>query len=75
MYSQLPSLAGGHPSIYNPRTRHTVVTRDSPNMELVNLTALINIAGEKSPHYRQHNITTMPKEMKQWCKMFITVDW
>jgi hypothetical protein len=26
MYSQLPSIAGGHSSIRDPRTRHSVVT-------------------------------------------------
>jgi hypothetical protein len=31
-YSQLPSIAGGRPSIGNPRTRHAVLTRNPPNM-------------------------------------------
>jgi hypothetical protein len=32
IYSQLPSVLGRLPSIRNLRTRHAVVTRDSPNM-------------------------------------------
>jgi hypothetical protein len=31
IYSQLPSVSGGLPSIRNLRTRHAVVTRDPPN--------------------------------------------
>jgi hypothetical protein len=34
IYSQLPSVAGGLPSIRNLRTRHAVVTRDQPNMDI-----------------------------------------
>jgi hypothetical protein len=34
IYSQLPSVTGGLPSIRNLRTRHAVVTRDPPNMEI-----------------------------------------
>jgi hypothetical protein len=32
MYSQLPSVPGGLPSVRNLRTPHAVVTRDPPNM-------------------------------------------
>jgi hypothetical protein len=32
IYSQLPSISGGLPSIRNLRTRHAVVTRNPPNM-------------------------------------------
>jgi hypothetical protein len=32
IYSQLPSVPGGLPSIRNLRMRHAVVTRDPPNM-------------------------------------------
>jgi hypothetical protein len=34
IYSQLPSIPGGLPSIRNLRTRHAVVTRDPPNMDI-----------------------------------------
>jgi hypothetical protein len=34
IYSQLPSITGGCPSIHNPGTHHAVVTRDPPNMGL-----------------------------------------
>jgi len=33
IYSQLPSVPGGLPSIRNLRTRHAVVTREPPNMD------------------------------------------
>jgi len=33
IYSQLPSVSGGLPSIRNLRTRDAVVTSDPPNME------------------------------------------
>jgi hypothetical protein len=32
MYSQLPSIARGRPSLCNPRSHHTMVPRDPPNM-------------------------------------------
>jgi len=35
VYSQLPSVPGGLPSIRNLRMRHAVVTRDPPNMDPV----------------------------------------
>jgi hypothetical protein len=35
IYSQLPSVSGGLPSIRNLRTRHAVVTRDPPNVESI----------------------------------------
>jgi hypothetical protein len=43
IYSQLPSVAGGLPSIRNLRTRHAVMTRDPPNktMRISNITVYI----------------------------------
>jgi hypothetical protein len=41
MYSQLPSIAGGHPSIHNLRIYNAVVIRDPPNMDSNNSTELI----------------------------------
>jgi hypothetical protein len=35
IYSQLPSVPGGLPSIRNLRTRHAVVTRDPPNVAYI----------------------------------------
>jgi hypothetical protein len=35
IYSRLPSVTGGLPSIRNLKTRHAVVTRDPPNMEII----------------------------------------
>jgi hypothetical protein len=34
IYSQLPSIPGRLPSIHNMRTRHAMVTRDPPNVEV-----------------------------------------
>jgi hypothetical protein len=33
MHSQIPSIAGGHPSICNLTLHHAAVTRDPPNMD------------------------------------------
>jgi hypothetical protein len=35
IYSQLPFIDGGHPSIHNPSMHYAVVTRDSPIMRAV----------------------------------------
>jgi hypothetical protein len=37
VYSQLPSIAEGRPSIRYPRTRHAQVTRGPPNMACENI--------------------------------------
>jgi hypothetical protein len=44
IYSHLPSVSRGLPSIRNPRTRHAVVTKDPPNMDFLPLTS------KYSPH-------------------------
>jgi hypothetical protein len=61
IYSQLPSVSGGLPSIRNLRTRHAVVTRYPPNMDGAsywsNMCCDLPIAGSF------HHITGMSNSM------------
>jgi hypothetical protein len=50
IYSQLPSVPGGLPSIRNLRTRHAVVTRNPPNMETEQTLKLLHPTRTRS-HY------------------------
>jgi hypothetical protein len=58
MYSQLPCIAGGRPSIRNPTMRHAVVTRAPPNRRM-RWAGNIAQMGEKRNAYR--SLTEKPK--------------